>query len=65
VKSESDRWLIDVSNSGPQAAFYLWLEDARPRRTEGYIYFSDNHFCLLPGERRTISVASVGGISPR
>jgi beta-mannosidase len=57
VKREPHRWQIAVSNPGTVAALYLWLEDARQRRTEGYIYFSDNHFCLLPGETHRILVA--------
>jgi beta-mannosidase len=46
---------LTVTNTGSVTAMYVWLEDARPLNADGYVYFSDNHFCLFPGETRTIT----------
>jgi hypothetical protein len=48
--------IVTLTNSGEQAAMYLWLEDALDLDTSGYAYFDDNYFCLLPGESRTVTV---------
>ncbi len=48
---------LTVTNTGDQAALFVWLEDARPLGTAGFAEFSDNHFCLLPGETRAIEVS--------
>ena len=45
-----------VTNKGDIAALFVWLEDERPVDGPGFVYFSDNHFCLLPGESRAIEV---------
>jgi hypothetical protein len=41
---------------GSHTALFVWLEDARPPTSPGYDYFDANHFCLLPGEHRTVRV---------
>jgi beta-mannosidase len=47
---------LTVSNRGGHTAFFVWLEDARPPGAPGGAYLSDNHFCLFPGESRTVTV---------
>jgi len=48
---------MTIRNTGQAAALNVWIEDARPVRSAGYVYFDDNYFSLLPGEGRTIAVA--------
>jgi len=54
-EAAAEGWRLTVTNTGPQAALCVWLEDARPLGAEGYVYFSDNHFSLFPGEAHTIN----------
>ncbi|WP_123040254.1 glycoside hydrolase family 2 protein [Cohnella candidum] len=51
-----DRWELVLSNRGDHAALQLHMEDARPLGMNGYVYFSENDFSLLPGESKTIAV---------
>jgi beta-mannosidase len=53
----SREWALTITNTGTQAALFIWLEDAREIGAPGYAYFGDNHFCLFPGEFRHIPVA--------
>ncbi|HEY3473458.1 MAG TPA: glycoside hydrolase family 2 protein [Anaerolineales bacterium] len=53
---KEDEHVLTLSNSGNSAAMFVWLEDARDLNASGYAYFDDNYFCLLPGERRTVTV---------
>ena len=46
-----------LGNAGDETALFVWLEDARPVDAEGFLYPSDNHFCLLPGERRRLELS--------
>jgi beta-mannosidase len=48
--------LVVVENTGSVIALFVWLEPDRPVDALGFVYFSDNHFCLLPGEARTVQV---------
>ncbi len=48
--------VVTIRNAGEQAAMNVWVEDARPVRSAGSVYFDDNYFCLLPGESRTLAV---------
>jgi hypothetical protein len=57
---DGEAWKIKITNPGSQAALFIWLEDARPLSAPGYAYFADNHFCLLPGESRSIRVDWTG-----
>ncbi len=50
-----DAWQIHITNTGQQAALWVWLEDDRTLTAAGYVYFDHNYFCLLPGERRVVS----------
>jgi beta-mannosidase len=52
----NNRWELVLFNRGGYAALRLHLEDARPYGKDGYAYFSDNDFPLLPGESKTIEV---------
>jgi beta-mannosidase len=58
--ARSDRWEVQVANAGEQTALFVWLEDDRaPDKAggaSGYAGFDQNHFCLFPGERRTVAV---------
>jgi beta-mannosidase len=48
-------WLT-LSNVGPVAAFYLWLEQRRPVAATGWMFAKENYFCLFPGESRSVLV---------
>jgi beta-mannosidase len=47
---------VTVTNTGAATALQVRLESVRPLESEGYVYFSANHFALLPGESRTVAV---------
>jgi beta-mannosidase len=49
-------WTVTVTNTGDHAALFVRLEDGRDVHAQGYAYFDRNHFCLLPGEQRTVAV---------
>lgn len=52
-----DEWQVTVTNTGGQTALFVWLEDSRVIDAPGYATFSENHVCLFPGERRTVTVS--------
>ena len=54
-KEAGNTWELSVLNTGRHAALNVWLQDVQPLVTEGYVYFSDNYFSLLPGESRLIT----------
>jgi beta-mannosidase len=54
VRQQTDA--IVIGNAGSYTAMFVWLEDDREIGASGYVYFSENHFCLLPGEMRIVSV---------
>jgi beta-mannosidase len=54
-EGEGGSWYLTITNAGKQAALWVWLEDGRDLLSDGYVYFSDNHFCLFPNESRTIA----------
>ncbi|MBK8026644.1 MAG: hypothetical protein IPK19_35965 [Chloroflexi bacterium] len=47
----------DPRTTAANAASGVWLEDARDVGSPGSAELSDNDFCLLPGEPRTVAVA--------
>lgn len=47
---------MTITNTGTIVALFVWLEDDRAVGAPGFVYFEDNHFCLLPNETRTISL---------
>ncbi|CAH1192523.1 Exo-beta-D-glucosaminidase [Paenibacillus allorhizoplanae] len=49
-------WQLTITNIGTQAAFHTHLEDSRPILAEGFVYYSDNDFHLLPGKSKQIQV---------
>lgn len=54
--SSADSEII-VSNTGAQAALWVWLDSDAPDTSDRLVaLFSDNYFPLLPGESRTIKV---------
>jgi beta-mannosidase len=57
------RWNVTLKNTGPVTALFVWLEGGRNVDAPGYIYFDDNHFCLFPGEARTV-IAEWRGVPP-
>jgi beta-mannosidase len=56
IRADGQLWQLLLSNVGTQTAFQTHLEDSRPIRAAGYVYFSDNDFSLLPGECKQIEV---------
>jgi beta-mannosidase len=52
---EGDTWHLTITNTGEQAALWIWLEDSRDLLADGYVYFSDNYFCVLPNESQTVT----------
>ncbi|MDQ0889495.1 beta-mannosidase [Paenibacillus sp. V4I9] len=56
ISEEGAIWQLQLTNVGTQAAFLVHLEDARPVTAEGYVYYTDNDFSLLPGESKSINV---------
>ncbi|HVU12098.1 MAG TPA: glycoside hydrolase family 2 TIM barrel-domain containing protein, partial [Phototrophicaceae bacterium] len=64
VERDAQGETLTITNTGDQAALCVWLEDAREIGAPGFAEFSDNHFCLLPGETRLI-VVSWQNVSPQ
>jgi beta-mannosidase len=56
MRSNADECTLTLMNTGSTAAMFVWLEDDRPVKAKGDIYFEDNFFCLLPGEQRIIAI---------
>jgi beta-mannosidase len=54
--AQGDAWICEITNTGDQTAFGVWLSDKREVGAPGYVYFDDNYFSLFPGEKRTIQV---------
>ncbi|MCZ7545173.1 MAG: hypothetical protein M5R40_17340 [Anaerolineae bacterium] len=63
-EEHGDAWALTLTATGSHAALFAWLEDARPVDAAGYVAFSANHFCLLPGEARTVTVTWQGVPAP-
>ena len=53
---------LTITNIGDHTALFVWLEDARAAGTAGFVYFANNHLCLMPQETRTIG-ARWSGVS--
>lgn len=47
---------LSVANRGPVAALLVRVEDGRPAGAPGYAYVDADHFTLLPGEGRRVTV---------
>ncbi len=47
---------LTIKNTGQAIALFVQLMDEREVRSTAYTYFSDNHFCLFPGESRAVIV---------
>ena len=60
-------WNVIVENTGKETAAGLWLEDADALDAEqdGYLYFEEDYFYLLPGEKRKVRVYSTKKQPPR
>ena len=56
VKKGVQEESVSITNIGGTAALYIWLEDDRPLDLPGYIFFSENYFCLFPGETKNVSI---------
>jgi beta-mannosidase len=57
IARDNDQWMVTLENRSGQSALWLWLSAEKPDlRAPGYAYFSDNYFCLLPGEQRQVQV---------
>jgi beta-mannosidase len=60
ITVEQGVYTLTIRNNGEIAALFVWIEDDRPVGSPGYAYFSDNYFCLLPGESRSVTVSWQG-----
>jgi beta-mannosidase len=56
AERRADRWGVELANTGARAALFVRLADGRDVRAAGHALFEANHFCLLPGERRALTV---------
>jgi beta-mannosidase len=54
---DDDQSLLHITNSGSYTALGIWLEDNREINANGYVYFSDNAFALIPGETKSVMVS--------
>lgn len=59
---EDGDWRLYVTNDGTTAAFQVQLDDGRDLGAEGYVYFEDSGFVLMPGETRPI-LANWSGVA--
>lgn len=57
VEKAGKNWTVYLENPSNTAALWVWLEGEKDDLlAPGYAYFSDNYFCLYPGEQRVIKV---------
>lgn len=47
---------LTIRNHGANSVIGLQFDDGRDVEAEGYVYFSDNDFILLPGETKVVQV---------
>jgi hypothetical protein len=54
----ADGYLLAVENVGPVAAVGVWVEALSGYKPDlpAFVYYDDNYFTLLPGERREVRV---------
>ncbi|MBM4031496.1 MAG: hypothetical protein FJ291_06875, partial [Planctomycetes bacterium] len=55
LRQEGAATVVDIANPGTTLAFMVYLEADAP------LSFSDNYFCLLPGESRAVRVEAPSG----
>jgi len=55
-EERGDAWTLAITNTGPQTALFVWLEDGRAGAASGYATFSANYVCLFPGETWNVTV---------
>jgi beta-mannosidase len=57
LTKDDGTWEVSLENESDQTALWLWLSaEKADLRAPDYAYFSDNYFCLLPGEQCRIQV---------
>jgi beta-mannosidase len=56
ARRRGDEWTVELRNDGSVLAAGVRLDDVRSPEAEGYVYMSDNHFHLLPGESLSVEV---------
>lgn len=56
-EAQGNAWTLTLTNTGPQTALYVWLEDGRDVPATGWAVFTTNHFCLFPGESWQVRVS--------
>ncbi len=58
MKSNKDRYTVDLANSGNVAAFFVRMKVVRASDGEMVtpVFFDDNYIVLLPGEKRSVQV---------
>jgi len=47
---------FELTNYGMTAAFDIRIDDARPLKVKGWVYFDINNITILPGETKMIIV---------
>ncbi len=65
VELQNHEWEVTIWNPGRSAALYLWFENEHDLADAAYVYFSENYFCLLPGETQRIRVSRLEEYGPK
>ncbi len=66
VEKAGRSWQVFLENTSNQSALWVWFESEKSDlRDPGSAYFSDNYFCLLPGEQRQLQVTWEGVAEPQ
>lgn len=61
IEKNGDTWQVRLTGGASQTALWCWLQAPKADlRAPGYALFDDNYFCLLPGERRMVTVRWYG-----
>lgn len=60
IAAAGEHRTITVRNTGEWPILQVRLADGRAVHQAGYARFADNHFCLLPGEEREVTVVWEG-----
>ncbi len=58
MKSNKDKYTVDLANSGNVAAFFVRMKVVRASDGEMVtpVFFDDNYIVLLPGEKRSVQI---------
>jgi beta-mannosidase len=61
LKVEQKEDTITLCNTGKNAVLFIHVSDDEPLPHKDFLYFDKNYFCLMPKEKRTVTITSDSG----